>query len=578
MNSSALDSPADKNVALKPGRAEINIVAGIIFVVILLTTVPYLLAYSVSSTFVGQIYNIVDFSVYMSWTRQAADGHFGTLNLFTTVKQHGYLFNVLFLVMGNVVRVTGLPIPIVFQIFRIGGAVVLLLVAYLLCRTVYPESINARLTAFALIALSSGFGFTYWPKWANINYPNMPVDTWQPEAFTFLSIYTTVLFVVATTFILTAFYNLIRGELTGNYKYAVYAGLCGLALGNIHSYDVLHIAAAWGFYLVAATVIEKKFNRDRWLRAFLAGALTLPSTVYQFWVFLHEPVFHARANTPTLSPILLYYVLGYGFVFFLALAAVILIATKRQAFIDFFSNKQVMLWIASWAVAGLTIIYLPVQFQRKMAMGEHVPLCILAGGAAAYIATGVRQKLRPILLSLLVVATFPTNALFLARDYHHIEYNTSEIQQAEPFLTDPQVDVLKWLRRNTKPGQAVLAFPPMGAIGQFVPGYCDRPVWVGHWSETPNYAQKSAELLEMCYQSTPENVRHLFIVSTGVRYLVYPTSTAEEPIYTREGPMYLADLGSQTPAYLTPLYRTEPAIQNVQDALAGSYTIFRVNR
>jgi hypothetical protein len=290
----------------KTNKSEKTYVAGIIALVLLLTSLPYLFAYSVSSNFVGQIYNIVDFSVYLSWTRQAADGHFGTLNLFTTVKQHGYLFNSLFLLLGTVVRLTGFAIPIVFQIFRLMGAVLLLWLAYIICRLVYPASIYARLTSFGLIALSSGFGFLYWPKWANNNAGHFPVDVWQPEAFTFLSIYTTVLFVVATIFILAAFYNLVRGEMTDKYIYGVYAGLCGLVLGNIHSYDVLHIAAAWGVYLVAVSIAERKFDVRRWTRALVAGALTLPSTVYQYWVFQHEPVFRARAMTQTLSPSLFY--------------------------------------------------------------------------------------------------------------------------------------------------------------------------------------------------------------------------------------------------------------------------------
>jgi hypothetical protein len=573
MSNAAESSSIDRTVPeQKTNRTEVNVVAGIIFLVVLLTTLPYLLAYSVSNTFVGQIYNIVDFSVYLSWTRQAADGHFGTLNLFTTVKQHGYLFNCLFLVLGNVVRVTGLPIPIVFQIFRVGGAILLLWVAYLLCRTTYPTSVQARLTSFALIALSSGFGFVYWPKWIDHNVPQTSVDIWQPEAFTFLSIYATVLFVVATIFILTAFYNLVRGEQTGQYKYAVYAGLCGLVLGNIHSYDILHIAAGWGLYLIVITAAERKFDISRWLRALIAGALALPSSAYQYWVFLHEPVFNARAKTPTLSPNLYFYMMGYGLVFFLAAIAIALIITRRRDFVAFFRSGKVATWVVCWAIAGLTIIYLPVEFQRKMAMGEHIPLCILAGGAAAYLVSHSNRALRPVLLCILVAATFPTNALFLSREYRHIENGRSEISQANLYLTQPQVDVLGWIKKNTKPGEAILAFQP---ISQFIPGYCDRAVWVGHWSETPDYASKSAQLLTNFLASTSDEDRQNFILGTQTDYLVYWTSTAgEQPRLTRHGPEYLDDLGASPPKYLTPVYTTKTSSADAQ----ASYTIFKINR
>jgi hypothetical protein len=572
MNSRVVESPA--NSAFAPiTQFESRFVAGIIALVVLLTTLPYLLAYSVNGTFVGQIYNIVDFSVYLSWARQAADGHFSTLNLFTTTPQHGYLFNALFLVIGAIVRLTHLPIPLVFQLFRIVGAVLLLWIAFLLCRVVYSSSQQARLTAFGFIALSSGFGFIYWPHWADNNAGHFSVDVWQPEAFTFLSTYTSFLFVVASVFILTAFYNLIRGEMTGKLLYGVNAGVCGLILGNIHSYDVLHIAAAWGFYVIAITAIERRFDKGRWLRALTSGALTLPSTLYQYWVFRHETVFRLRAMTPTLSPPLFYYAIGYGLVFFLALSTVILVALNNKKLIELFRSREVLVWIVSWAIAGLTIIYLPVAFQRKMVMGEQIPLCILSGGLTAYLVGFIGVRLRPAILTLIVAVTFPTNALFLLRDYHHIVYNKSEIPGANPFLTVQQVDVLTWLRNNTRPGEAVLALPP---IGQFVPGYADRPVWVGHWSETPQYGTKISELVRILYANTPDAIRERFIDQTQTTYLVYPHSLSFEPLITKHGPVQMIDLTTNTPAYLIAVYATpvDPAAST--DELASGYTIFRI--
>jgi len=561
------------NPAVVENRVEKNeyfFVGAIIALVILLTTLPYLLAFSVGNTFVGQIYNIVDYCVYLSWTKQAADGHFSTLNLFTTIKQHGYLFNLLFLLLGNFVRFSGLSIAVVFQIFRVGGAILLLWIAYLLCRLAYPSSFQARLTAFGLIGFSSGFGFVYWPQWSDKNVGHFSVDVWQPEAFTFLSIYVSVLFVVATIFILTAMYNLVRGELTGRWIYGVNAGICGLVLGNIHSYDVLHIAAAWGLYLVVVTIAERKFDRGRWLRAVIAGAMTLPTTVYQYWVFKHEPVFHARAETPTLSPPLFYYAMGYGLVFILAIVGAFLLAKKWAEFSKLFRNNIILTWVCTWATAGLTIIYLPVEFQRKMAMGTHIPLCILAGGAATYLARSIPERIRSYALCTLVILTFPTNALFLLRDYRHIELNRSEISAANPFLLMQQLDVLTWLRDNTKEGEAVLALPP---IGQFVPGYCDRAVWVGHWSETPNYGEKLSKLLFMLSSSTPDDVRQRFLEATGTQYLVYPDDVSDQPIKIGHRQIYLEDFTTDTPSYLTPVYQTK----RVDGDDGGGYIVYRIN-
>ena len=35
----------------------------------------------------------------------------------------------------------------------------------------------------------------------------------------------------------------------------------------------------------------------------------------------------------------------------------------------------------TWAVVGIAVSYLPANFQRKLLMGAHLPLCLLAGPA-----------------------------------------------------------------------------------------------------------------------------------------------------------------------------------------------------
>ena len=63
-------------------------------------------------------YNLDDSCVYLSWMRQAADGHFFQHNLFTTEPQSGHQFNQLFLALGLLSRITALPTNIVYQILR----------------------------------------------------------------------------------------------------------------------------------------------------------------------------------------------------------------------------------------------------------------------------------------------------------------------------------------------------------------------------------------------------------------------------------------------------------------------------
>ena len=212
---------------------------------------PYLLGYFSTppgTFFVGTVYNIDDYCNYLSWLRQMADGHFFLRNLFTTEPQHGLEFNLFFWALGRLMAVTRLSAQAALQLARVGGGLTLLVLIYRFYRYCLPGDRGARLTAFGFACLSSGFGWVQWLRWSDKNFAGGPVDAWQPEAYTFLSIYTSALMAVSTVLILGALYALLLGEQTGKWKYPVIAGVCGGILGNIHSYDVLHLAAAWDFF------------------------------------------------------------------------------------------------------------------------------------------------------------------------------------------------------------------------------------------------------------------------------------------------------------------------------------------
>lgn len=534
-------------------RAAVYIIAIALF----LSTLPYLIGYAASRPdyqFVGQAYNIDDFCVYLSWTRQAADGHFYARDLFTTEPQKNVEFNALFLVLGQIVRFTRLPIGIVLQATRIVAGGVLLALIWRFYRMSAAGSPAARVTALGLASLGAGFGWLFWPAWADKNAGSFPADVWQPEAFTFLSIYYSALFAVSTVLILIALYSALRGEQTGRTRYAVYAGLCGLILGNIHSYDVVHIASAWGLFLVVKTILERRFDAASWGRAVLAGAISIPSVAYQFWVFRADPAFHARAEVPTWTPPFQYYILGYGLTLILAIIAVLLLlAGRRTRIVEQFTDRVSAIFATSWSVGVFILIYAwHVAFQRKMIMGEDIPLCLLAGAAASFLTRKWPGKWQATALGALVLISFPTNALFLYRDYTHIMQDRSETSLS-PYLTGYDLDALGWIRANSAPGDGVLGFPELMV---FVPGYCDRAVYLGHWSETPSFGEKVRAFARFAREDTTDRDRIAFLRETGCSYLVYPNDVTAL-VATGVAQPGFANFAASAPAYLVPVHRNK---------------------
>jgi hypothetical protein len=545
------------------GYWERRIIVGLIVLTLLLTSLPYLLGYystPLGYRFIGTAYNIEDYCNYLSWIRQTADGHFFLHNLYTTDPQIDLEFNLLFWLMGRAVHHLHVSPQAVMQTTRVVGGVVLLWLISRFYRYCLPGENNraARLTAFGFACLGSGFGWTRWAEWHDRNYvPGSPVDAWQPEAYTFLSVYTSPLFTVSLVFILGALYALLKGEEKGRWRYAVKAGLCGAILGNIHSYDVLHISVVWGLYLVVLTVIQRgRGVAKSWYRGILALAITMPTTLYQFYIFQKVAVFHKRADVPTLSPPFSYYVLGYGLVFVFALVAVWCFWRRAHTPSPPKSQSSVfprpLLFAVCWAVGGFLAAYLPLAFQRKMLMGTDIPLCLLAGVGAAWGAQRLTPRFSALTLALLVLTSFPSNGLFLLRDINHLTQNRSETAQV-PYLPDTAYAAYAWIRQNLRPRKdAVLTFPTLAAS---LPSETDRVVWVGHWGETPNYGEKLIALSHFADASTPDADRLAFLRSIPATYLLYPNNASQLDYTDNEGILHHdADFVHQTPPYLKAVY------------------------
>ncbi|BDI31835.1 hypothetical protein CCAX7_38860 [Capsulimonas corticalis] len=557
-------------------RTERRLVGAMIAAALFLTSFSALLGYALvppGMQFVGSAYNIDDFNVYLSWLHQTTDGQFFQHNLFTTDPQPSLLFSFLFSLMGLIARVTHLPLAIVLHLTRIAGGWGLLWLAYRFITLCFPKDRVARLASLGFLCFSSGLGWMHWSQWSDKNPPGAPIDAFQPEAYTFLSLYLSPLFTVSTLLILGTLYGLLLSFRTGRMRYASIAGLCGFVLGNIHSYDVFHIAAAWGLFLVVWTIWKRGRAVARvWAHAVWALALTMPTTLYIYYIYRTNAVFNERAHSLTLSPPLWQYVLGYGLVFFLAVCALVLAwrysraksrladaigmpAPRGEAGTFWgWSNGTTLMFVACWAVAGLCVIHLPFNFQRKMLMGEHIPLCILAGWAASTLTQQLAPRARYAVVSLLVLLTFPSNALFLVRDANHLQVNSSETSQW-PFLNANYLAVADWLTRNTPQGAAI-AMSPIEAL--YLPGMTGRTVWAGHWSETPHYGETIQAFTRFSGSETADSDRRDFLKSTRAQYLVYPKDVSKMAYTTHSGQTRtFTDFAASPPPYLIPVYSND---------------------
>src|SRR5262249_25808024 len=139
-------------------------------------------------------YNLDDVCVYLSWMRQAADGHLFQRNLFTTASQSGHQINLFFLLLGNISRLTHLPVIFTFHASRIILGIGFLRAVWWLLEMWLADP-RARRLAYLAVSFSAGLGWM--PGLWRDSGAQSPVDVWQPESTTFLCLYLSPLFLVS---------------------------------------------------------------------------------------------------------------------------------------------------------------------------------------------------------------------------------------------------------------------------------------------------------------------------------------------------------------------------------------------
>ncbi|MCA1595074.1 MAG: hypothetical protein LC772_01400 [Chloroflexi bacterium] len=497
--------------------------------------VPYLLAVCITPPglrFGGLIYNPDDPYVYLSWMRQAFDGHYVFRNLFTLEAQTGASFHVLFLLLGVVARLTGVSLVAVYQIARGLLGIGLVAVMAAVIAQLEPEE-RRRNRVLVVASLGSGSGWTWFlagsPLLSKADLYHVSTDVWMTETVPFLSILLNPLFAAALLLLLASFFCMLTAETRASLGWAVAGGVCLLILGNVHSYDILVFHPVWAAYLVILTVMARRVGApwpgwrpgSAWLRYVLAAVVGAPSVLYQAWVFRSDAAFHARAMVATLSPAPLYYFAGIGLLLPLACLA----AWKKR-------GSPWVWWLCTWAVLGLGLPYVPLPFQRKLAIGMDLPYLLLAGmevASWADFASRRRQWCGVLAATALIGLLFATNGCFLASDVQLLARNQSNVF---PPLYIPAADWkgIEWLAAHAGREDAVLSLPPVGNI---IPAVTGRRVYVGHWGETARFDEKWQQARDFFRGAMPANTASAFLRSNRIRY-VYEGS-AETSLATEGG-------------------------------------------
>jgi len=488
----------------------------------LLTCIPYLYGLAIRPSghyYSGLLTNPDEHNVYLAYMRQARDGDLFFIDPFTSEAQLGRTVNVFFLSLGMFSRLTRLSLPVTYHLARVVSGWLLLMAIYCLAAQVLA-TIRGRRLALALAGLASGLGWLY-PAAAGRPHPiDYGPGLIMPEAITFLSLLLNPLFSFSA-FLMVATLGLTAHALTrDSLRSAVLAGLAALVLGNIHTYDLIPLVAVLALFLILLLASRRLTVRAMAL-ALLIAVLAAPSVIYQLWLLRAGDVtlIVKSRETPVVSPEPLFLALGLGLPLALAVVAAALHSWRGAT-----DGARL---VALWLVLGFALVYLPVPFQRKLAEGLHIPVCILAALALEPLWLSERRRRNAAWLApALVLLTIPSNLLFVSRALGDLRSNNLAYlgNFMPPLCLNPdQRAALRWLDGRAARSDLLLC---SSFLGSYAPSLSGTRVYVGHWAETLNYRKKQGTLSSFLRADTPDESRKAFCRQEGITYVLRDRSVA----------------------------------------------------
>lgn len=453
-----------------------------------LSCLPYAYAYLVTPPdlrFTGLLLNPQDGNSYYAKMFQGARGEWLFRLPFTSEPHEGAFIFTYYLALGHLARLTGLPIPLIYHLARAVNGFLLLLTVYGFVALLTAQATERRLI-FLVVATSSGLG------WLVGLMGYLTVDLWVPEALTFYAILANPHFPLAMALMLVIFGLGVGGWGQGRFPTWVRAALAGAAALLLAVVQPFCLVTVYAVLAVNLTLLAAR--RRRWPRTEIGAAAAVmvtsaPFLLYDAWVYTVNPALRAwSAQNLTPSPPPWDYMLSYGIVLLLALAGTVW-ALRR--------GRDAHLLLVVWVVVNLILLYLPIPLQRRLVLGLHLPLAMLAGlGLSRVILPRLRTGRRAVTVGILSLCTLTNLFLLLGA------FLAAAQQDPRLYLSANEAEALAWMRHHIPPDAVVLASPQGGL---FIPAWAGQRVVYGHEFETIDAEEKKARV-EAFFQGTDDAV------------------------------------------------------------------------
>jgi len=515
--------------------------AGFAVVVMLLTTLPYLLGFASQGDgwrFTGFVFAVEDGNSYIAKMQSGAAGEWLFRTPYSNAVQAGALVYLPFILLGKLAAPPGMHEQLValYHLFRFAAGFLAILATYDLIAYFIPDE-RRRLYGLALAVLGGGLGWVLLLLGQDTWLGSMPLEFYSPETFGFLHYYGLPHLALARAAMLwglLAYLRCTAPEGKTGWRQAAGIGLLWLLVAVCQPLTAICMGMVIGLYLFALAARNLYLGsrmdpagwpdwRDKLRFAFQAVLIPAPFLLYNALLFSLDPFMKTwAAQNRITSPHLAHYLLAYGVLLpFLPLGARNLLR-----------GKPVSGWfLLAWIMAVPVLAYAPLNVQRRLVEGVWVAMVIVALWSLRQESfPGVRKRLF-LFTSLLA---FPSTLILLFGGM------LSAMNPGMP-LHRPALEAAAFveLGQQASAGSLVMA---SYTTGNALPAWAPLRVVIGHGPESANLEAMERLVQRFYDESTSEAERRQILAGLGVNYVFNGPQEAELGEWNASQSVYLREI------------------------------------
>jgi hypothetical protein len=494
---------------------------------VLLAFMPYLWVLIVALTgnsdlaFMGALHDYEASAGYMTRLFQGTQDNWLAVYLHTPEVHNAALIDPVYVLLGQVSRLTSLSPIVIFHVARVGASLFMYMAVYQLAGNIWMK-VRSRRIFFIIVAVASGFGWVLAPLTGDVTY----LDLNLPAVFPFYSSLANVhlpLTAAALALIASVVIQVVRPDSTpapniNNGGVLVFT--LSLTLMFIYPLAFIPIGLAFLINVIISWVDDRRIHRAQFNWMLWTIVPALPMMLYYGLVLqsntIVAEIWQDTIRTTAPNPLVL--VMSFGLPLLVAVPG--LIRAVRRFHRD---GDQFML---TWMFIMLLLVYLPTIARTNFLIGFMIPLAYFATRAIDdYWFDHVPRRHWMRVLVAAVPLMFASNILVLLSPIILIE---ADREQPGVLLQQEYVEVFNWLEDQVRDGDLVLAAPQTSL---WLPSWAGGRVVYGHPTETLDPAAK-ARAVRQWYATRDADDCNLedFVIdgqSYPVDYVIYGPEESE---------------------------------------------------